>query len=71
MPIVACSGGDKKAEIENGASAEPQEPVEDLYNKAADALDSESYLEAKTLFEDVEREYPYSKWATKAKLMAA
>lgn len=71
MPIAACSSSDEKAELEAGSSVEEQEPVEDLYNKAADALDAESYLEAKKLFEDVEREYPYSKWATKAKLMAA
>ena len=29
------------------------------------------YREATRLFEDVEREYPYSQWATKAQLMAA
>jgi len=70
MPITACSGRDEKAEMAGGAAAE-QIPVEDLYNKAADTLDAEKYIEAKKLFEDVEREYPYSKWATKAKLMAA
>lgn len=47
------------------------EPVEKLYNDAAAALDSEHYAEASTLFEEVERQHPYSQWATRAELMAA
>jgi len=69
LALSACSGGaDKAAEVK----AEPaQPPVEALYNDAADALDAKQYNKAKMLFEDVERQYPYSKWATKSKLMAA
>lgn len=46
-------------------------PVELLYNKAADALDAADFVQATKLFEDVERQHPYSDWATKAQLMAA
>jgi len=59
-----------------GTAKSVDEPVEQidvdtLYNKAADALDAEDYAAATRYFEDVERQYPYSKWATQAQLMAA
>lgn len=50
---------------------EPEKPVDVLYNAAADALDKKDYVEATRLFEEVERQHPYSKWATKAQQMAA
>ncbi len=50
---------------------ESTEEVEVLYNRAASALDSGNYQEAGDLFEEVERQYPYSKWSTQAQLMAA
>jgi outer membrane protein assembly factor BamD len=72
LSMSACSSADKADVSANGAPVlAAQIPVEDLYNQAADALDGKRYLEAKRLFEDVERQYPYSKWATKSKLMAA
>ncbi len=49
----------------------PEESVEALYNKAAEALEEERYTTASKLFEDVERQFPYSNWATQAQLMAA
>lgn len=66
--LTACSGDKKNLEVTDKA---PEKPVEVLYNEAADALDAEEYTRATRLFEDVERQYPYSKWATKAQLMAA
>ena len=61
--LGACSG--KKV-------VEPEEePVENLYNRAAAALDNKEYLEATKYFEEVERQHPYSKWATQAQLMSA
>lgn len=59
-------GGDKDA----AAAEQPQEPVEDLYNKAANTLDKGEYLEAAKQFDEVDRQYPYSQWAMKAQLMA-
>ncbi len=65
LSLAACSSsGDKQAD-------QIEQPVETLYNRAADALDQEGYVEATELFEEVERQHPYSKWATKAQLMAA
>ncbi len=45
-------------------------PVEEMYNEAADALDEKKYAEAAKLFEDLEREHPYSKWSNQAQIMA-
>lgn len=45
--------------------------AEQLYNKAYDYLQKTSYPKAAETFEKVELEHPYSKWATKAKLMGA
>jgi len=52
-----------------GKSATP-DPVESLYNNAARALDNGRLVDAARLFDEVEREYPYSAWATRAQLMA-
>ena len=52
-------------EINENASAE------ELYTHAHKLLDKTSYAKAAETFEKVELEHPYSKWATKAKLMGA
>ena len=65
MVLAACgSSGDKK-------KLEANRPVESLYNQAADSLDKGQYNEAARLFEEVERQHPYSQWATQAEMMAA
>jgi outer membrane protein assembly factor BamD len=61
--ILAACSIDEPAYVER--------PVEDLYNEAVDALDVEQYTEAADLFLEVERQHPYSIWATKAQLMSA
>ena len=48
-----------------------EKPVEELYNGAMDAMQAEDYREAARLFDEVERQHPYSEWAAKAQLMAA
>lgn len=48
-----------------------EQPVEVLYNKAADALNDKDYADAAKQFEEVERQHPSSEWATQAELMAA
>lgn len=53
---------------------EPQyveRPVEDLYNTAMDSLLVGNYFDAARLFDEVERQHPYSTWAAKAQLMSA
>lgn len=47
-----------------------EKPVEDLYNTALNSLEERLYLRAARQFEEVERQHPYSAWATKAQLMA-
>lgn len=48
-----------------------ERPVEELYNEAMDLIDKNEYLKASQSFEEVERQHPYSVWATKAQLMSA
>ena len=45
--------------------------AEDLYNQGYAEMDQTAWAKAAATFEKVELEHPYSKWATKAKLMAA
>jgi outer membrane protein assembly factor BamD len=62
--LVGCSSSEKTETI-------AEQPVEVLYNRAAAALDSGNNQEAAKYFEEVERQHPYSQWATQAQLMAA
>lgn len=62
--LVACSGGDKEPEY-------VEKPVTDLYNQAVDLMNAGEYIDAAKAFDEVERQHPYSKWATKAQLMAS
>ncbi|MBL28785.1 MAG: outer membrane protein assembly factor BamD [Rhodospirillaceae bacterium] len=48
-----------------------ERPVADLYNQAMDDLASGNYSLAAEGFDEVERQHPYSVWATKAQLMSA
>lgn len=48
-----------------------ERPVEELYNEAYDAALAGDYKEAAPLFDEVERQHPYSVWATQSQLMAA
>lgn len=63
LPLGACAGKPKPQPTD-------QIPVETLYNDAAQKLDAGSYGEAARLFENVDRQYPYSQWATRAQLMS-
>ncbi|MFL2687289.1 MAG: outer membrane protein assembly factor BamD [Alphaproteobacteria bacterium] len=45
--------------------------VEEIYNEAMDQLHGGMYATAAEQFDEVERQYPYSAWATKSQLMAA
>jgi len=48
-----------------------ERPVHEIYNAAVDLMDSGAHQEAAKQFDEVERQHPYSVWATKAQLMAA
>lgn len=61
--LAACSSTEEEPYVER--------PVERIYQEAAAAIDQESYTRAAQLFDEVERQHPYSQWATRAQLMAA
>ena len=67
LALSACSGDDDDAKDD----ANVDKPVNQLYNTAMDQLAQRRYKESSKAFEEVEREHPYSIWATKAELMAA
>jgi outer membrane protein assembly factor BamD len=48
-----------------------ERPVEEIYNEAYSAALDGDYKAAAPLFDEVERQHPYSVWATQAQLMAA
>lgn len=50
---------------------EEHKSAEELYNTGYKQLNKTSYNKAAETFEKIELEHPYSKWATKAKLMGA
>jgi outer membrane protein assembly factor BamD len=61
LGLVACGGSKNEVYVEK--------PVDDLYNKAMDALVEENFVTAAKNFDQVESQHPYSVWATKAQLM--
>ncbi len=60
--LVSCAHSEKKEE--------PEKPVEELYLDARKSFDEEEYKKAAEKFDEVERQHPYSQWATQAKLMS-
>lgn len=48
-----------------------ERPAEELFDSAQEAFDQKNYNEATRLYNEVERQHPYSQWATKAQLMSA
>jgi outer membrane protein assembly factor BamD len=63
LGAAACSSNDEEKYVER--------PVEQIYNSAVDALTNERYVTAAKEFDEVDRQHPYSVWATKAQLMSA
>ncbi|NKB54892.1 MAG: outer membrane protein assembly factor BamD [Alphaproteobacteria bacterium] len=61
--LAACS--------EDNGEAYRARTVERLYNLGVDALQREDFKGAVLSFDEVERQHPYSVWATKAQLMSA
>lgn len=48
-----------------------ERPAESIYNEAYDELERRRYREAQQLFDEVERQHPYSEWARRSMMMAA
>lgn len=76
LPIAACSGPgwDGRQESLNarrGTATAVDNSAEGLFASGMEALEAQQYPRAVGLFDQVEREHPYSAFATNAKLMAA
>ena len=63
LALAACGSDGEEEYVER--------PVEELYNEALDNLHAGETDAAAGLFDEVERQHPYSTWATRAQLMAA
>lgn len=48
-----------------------ERPVDEIYNEALNVLQEGDFELAAIMFDEVERQHPYSTWATKAQMMAA
>jgi len=66
LAAVALSGCGGKKKIEY-----VERPVEEIYNEAIDFIQEKRYTDSTEKFDEVERQHPYSVWATKAQIMAA
>jgi len=64
VALAACSSKDDKPNYVEGS-------VDTLYNKAMDELLAQNYKESAKLFDEVDRQHPYSTWAARAQLMSA
>ncbi len=61
LALVGCNSAPKDSYKE--------QPVEFLYNAAIDQMEQKNWSVAARIFDEVERQHPYSIWATKAQLM--
>ncbi len=66
-PLAGCANGNKKKADTRFIARD----VDTLYNLARDRLDRKQYKLAAQLFDEVERQHPYSVWARRAELMSA
>lgn len=64
LGLLAACASSKKEQM-------PERSVEELYNMAMDQADNGEAAKAIELFDEVERQHPYSPWAAKAQIMAA
>lgn len=66
LVITACQSSNRRQEL-----AYVERPVEQLYTRATEELDKRDYDQAILLFNEVERQHPYSEWARRSSLMSA
>jgi len=66
LPAAGCSRNRAKSDVNYVAS-----DVNTLYGLAKERLDTSQYEEAAKLFDEVERQHPYSVWARRAQLMSS
>jgi outer membrane protein assembly factor BamD len=68
LPVGACAGRGKSTRADTQYVARD---VATLYNLAKTQLDRGNYAFAAGIFDEVERQHPYSIWARRAQLMSA
>ena len=68
LPLAACAGNGDRDRTDASYVARD---VNTLYTAAKERLDRGQYTMAATLFDEVERQHPYSVWARRAQLMSA
>jgi outer membrane protein assembly factor BamD len=66
LPLVGCATGKTKRD-----TAYVARDVSSLYTAAKRTMDNGDYEMAAKLFDEVERQHPYSVWARRAQLMSA
>src|SRR3546814_2595861 len=64
LVVAGCGGNRNKADTKYVA-----QDVETLYNFAYQRLEQGRYKDAAQIFDEVERQHPYSVWARRAQLM--
>ena len=65
VALVACSGGPDET------LAYVERPAEVIYGEAFERMDRRQFRQAAAIFDEVERQHPYSEWARRSMLMAA
>jgi outer membrane protein assembly factor BamD len=65
-PLAGCASSKNKSDTKYVAR-----DVDTLYNAAKERMDRGEYKLAAALFDEVERQHPYSVWARRAQLMSA
>ena len=64
--VLSACGTNKKESL-----AYVERPAELIYNQAVEQLDRGDWADAKLLFQEVERQHPFDKWARRSMLMSA
>jgi outer membrane protein assembly factor BamD len=63
LGLAACASGKPEGELTGTVSS--------LYNEGLDKVQAGQYVQAVHSFEELERQYPYSGWATRGQMMTA
>ena len=66
--LAGCASSNRQSRADTRYVARD---VDTLYNAAKERLDRQQYQVAAALFDEVERQHPYSVWARRAQLMSA
>jgi outer membrane protein assembly factor BamD len=64
LAVAACGAKQEDKSV-------PDQPAETLFNKGMSQLEQGNSQEALNMFDEVDRQHPYSVWANKAQLMSA